>query len=1090
MSVAKIDRLDKDNYQTWKLQMEAVLVKNDAIGYVNGKIPKPDEKANPQELADWEVGDMKAKADLILAISASELSQITGCETSREVWLKLQSTYQSKGAARKATLLKHLLNTRMNDEDDVRGHMTDFFDTVERLKTMEVEIHQDLLAVMLLNSLPDSYENFKCAIETRDDFPSVDQLKIKILEQNDSRKERSKASANALMAKKKIQPKRSTEEKPPNSKPFRFKCNFCQKKGHKSSDCDKKKSHYARNTEESQLAFREQALNVSLPKWCIDSGCTSHMCNEAGRFSSLDTSDHTRVNLANNDSTDVNGKGTVKMCVSVNGKKQVMSLHNTLHVPELRSNLLSVGKITDQGLTVTFTSTSAEIKNRSGETLMRAKRTNGLYLVDEVSGSSNSKEEISLKCESKIENWHQRFGHLNESDLKSLQAGKKVKGIDLRSNEKLSDCTICLQGKMTQTPFPKKSSRTSQKLDLIHMDLCGPMRVQSKGGAKYFLTLIDDYSRWCEIRFLKKKSDVFAEFKKFKNLVETQKGRKIKCIQSDNGKEFCNREFDRYLEENGISRRLTVNHTPQQNGIAERKNRSLVETARCMLIQSKLAPSFWAEAISTANHIKNRSPSSPINGDTPFKLWNNRIPNVSYFRIFGSTVYFLDKTPQKNKFDPRSKRGTFIGYSDQTKGYRIWLSESKEVIVSRDVKFLNSFSEQNEFEDFISKEIFETEEKTKTIKDNNTTSWTFPDKSQPKNQDCQEPIAFENADQEQGLIDDEQNINDENIDEEDVVIEENLTETIPETNIPIRGRGRPKLVRTGMRGRPRKQYCTKPAESALPDPEDNSILGPEPDFEELAGIADISVKKALAGPDSKGWQEAIKSEISSILENRTFKVVRRPENKNVVGCRFTLKEKLKADGTVERKKARLVAKGYSQRQGEDFNETFAPVVRMSSIRTVMALAVEHDMEIHQLDVVTAFLNGELDEDIYMQVPNELRPTLEDIVKDTNSPKEIKIEAKKMLKTLREDDHAVCKLEKALYGLKQASRQWNKKLDVQLKRIGLQQLSSDPCIYHMWKNGKLLILAIYVDDLWIASADPEWIEEIKVRLMESFKMKYL
>ncbi|CAA9998103.1 unnamed protein product, partial [Nesidiocoris tenuis] len=716
---------------------------------------------------------------------------------------------------------------------------------------------------MLLNSLPDSYENFKCAIETRDDFPSVDQLKIKILEQSDSRKERSKASANALMAKKKIQPKRSNEEKPPNSKPFRFKCNFCQKKGHKSSDCDKKKSHNARNTEESQLAFREQALNVSLPKWCIDSGCTSHMCNEAGRFSSVDTSDHTRVNLANNDSTDVNGKGTVKMCVSVNGKKQVMSLHNTLHVPELRSNLLSVGKITDQGLTVTFTSSSAEIKNRSGETLMRAKRTNGLYLVDEVSGSSHSKEEISLKCESKIENWHQRFGHLNESDLKSLQAGKKVKAIDLRSNEKLSDCTICLQGKMTQTPFPKKSSRTSQKLDLIHMDLCGPMQVQSKGGAKYFLTLIDDYSRWCEIRFVKKKSDVFAEFKKFKNLVETQKGRKIKYIQSDNGKEFCNREFDR---------RRTVNHTPQQNGIAERKNRSLVETARCMLIQSKLAPSFWAEAISTANHIKNRSPSSPINGDTPFKLWNNRIPNVSYFRIFGSTVYFLDKTPQKNKFDPRSKRGTFIGYSDQTKGYRIWLPESKEVIVSRDVKFLNSFSEQNEFEDFISKEIFETEEKTKTVKDNNTTSWTFPDKSQPKKQSCQEPIAFENADQEQGLIDDEQNINDENIDEEDVVIEENLTETIPETNIPIRGRGRPKLVRTGMRGRPRKQYCTKPAESALPDPEDDSILGPEPDFEELAGIADISVKKALAGPDSKGWQEAIKSEISSILENRTFKV--------------------------------------------------------------------------------------------------------------------------------------------------------------------------------------------------------------------------
>ena len=142
-------------------------------------------------------------------------------------------------------------------------------------------------------------------------------------------------------------------------------------------------------------------------------------------------------------------------------------------------------------------------------------------------------------------------------------------------------------------------------LEIIHTDLCGLMRIQSKGGAKYFLTLIDDATRWCEVRFLKKKSDVLEEFKKFKNLDETQKGRKIKCLQSDNGKEYCNREFDAYLEKCGIVRRLTIPHTPEQNGVAERKNRTLLEATRCMLIQAGQPGSFWAEAISTANHIQN-----------------------------------------------------------------------------------------------------------------------------------------------------------------------------------------------------------------------------------------------------------------------------------------------------------------------------------------------------------------------------------------------------------------------------------------------------------------------------------------------------
>ena len=147
---------------------------------------------------------------------------------------------------------------------------------------------------------------------------------------------------------------------------------------------------------------------------------------------------------------------------------------------------------------------------------------------------------------------------------------------------------------MTRTPFPERSERKSEILDIIHSDLCGSMRIESAGKAKYFITFIDDKSRWCEIRFLKNKSDASNAFKEFKAMVENQKERKIKCLQSDNGREYLNKESEEFLKRNGILRRLTIAHNHEQNGIAERKNRTLLDMARCLLIQSNLPSSFWA----------------------------------------------------------------------------------------------------------------------------------------------------------------------------------------------------------------------------------------------------------------------------------------------------------------------------------------------------------------------------------------------------------------------------------------------------------------------------------------------------------------
>jgi len=240
----RIELLDKENYDTWKIQMEALLIKNDAWTYVNGEKPKPTviagNTASTETASNWEIADKKAKSDIILSIKPSELKQVKACNTSREVWLKLQSIYQSSGPARKATLLKRLTLHRMDESGDVRDHLRMFFDVIDKLAEMDVDINHDLLTIMLLYSLPPSFENFRCAIESRDELPTPEAFRVKIIEQDDTRRNDARSgSANAMIAKKRFGKRRDpnrkdTSESKNNAKgdkatkgEFKYKCHRC-----------------------------------------------------------------------------------------------------------------------------------------------------------------------------------------------------------------------------------------------------------------------------------------------------------------------------------------------------------------------------------------------------------------------------------------------------------------------------------------------------------------------------------------------------------------------------------------------------------------------------------------------------------------------------------------------------------------------------------------------------------------------------------------------------------------------------------------------------------------------------------------------
>ena len=729
----RLETLTKDNYDTWVIQVEALLVKNDTWCYVNGEKPRPegpgtaDDPVTRAAITAWEKEDRKAKSDLILAISPTELKQVRGCITSKDVWDKLKTIYDSKGPARKATLLKRLIQTKMSEGGDVKKHIAEFFDAIDKLESMEVNVNGDLLSIMLLYSLPSSFENFRCAIESRDSLPSAEQLKIKIIEEHEARNQATGSESGAMFAhRNKHNPKHASTPRDENdakaSTRFKYKCSFCKIVGHKYADCRKRKKQEtdkANNTEVDTF-FAEVVQystgpsgNTASSQWCLDSGCTSHLCKDI-RMMTKPISTQSDIKLANSATSSVRAKGEVELLTQIKDRDKRIKLENALHVPDLRTNLLSVAKIADKGYCISFDSKEVTIQDHRGNTKLIVKRQGDLYLMEASTQEANI---VTQGKKSKIQIWHERLGHLNMNDLLRMSKTQAALGLKLRESNETSNCKVCIKQKLSSLPFNPRVHRSQRRPEIVYSDLCGPMRTNSQGGARYFMTIIDDHSRWCHVYFLKSKSEASAKFIEYKKFVENQTGLQIKAFHSDNGKEFCNSVMDTLLKKSGIQRRLTIPHTPEQNGTAERKNRTLVETARCLLDQSNLPTHFWAEAINTANHIRNRCISKSLDGRTPYELWHGTKPDISYLRSFGCKVLFLNKTPNKGKFEPRAIDGILVGYDDTSKGYRIWVPKDRKIIVARDVKFLDEIDQIDSHEEIADDT---TEDKTKGILDDKT----------------------------------------------------------------------------------------------------------------------------------------------------------------------------------------------------------------------------------------------------------------------------------------------------------------------------------------------------------------------------------
>ena len=1016
----EIEKFNGKNFSLWKMKMKAILRKDNCLAAIGDR---------PEEITDddkWNDIDGNAIANLHLALADGVLSSVSEKRTAKEIWDTLNRLYEAKSLHNKIFLKRKLYTLRMMESTTVTDHINTLNTLFSQLTTMGHNIETCERAEILLQSLPDSYDQLIINLTNNLEILVFDDIAAAVLEEESRRRGKEDRYGNSQQAEALMIRKRSMEPGPSGSRgQYRSKsrskksvrCYLCNKKGHYKRDCwrlkknaeDKGKAPESSNTQgclaytsdDGEVLYIEEVAVADdrgkfADVWFMDSAATWHMTPRRDWFHQYEPLSKGTVFMGNDHALKIVGIGTVKVKMY---DGSIQTIQEVRHVAGLKKNLLSLGQLDSSGYK--FVGGDGVLKILKGAlVIMKAEKIGrNLYMLK---GETQLEGEAVVASASSVEEstmlWHRRLGHISEQGMQILTDRKLLPGLKKVS---LPFCEHCVISKQHRLKFKSSIARSKAILELVHSDVWQATEI-SLGGAKYFVSFIDDYSRRCWVFPIKKKSDVFSVFKTYKAGVELETEKKIKCMRTDNGGEYTSNEFNNFCQQEGIKRQLTVAYTPQQNGVAERMNRTLLERTRAMLRTAGLDNSFWAEAVKTACYVINRSPSTAIDLKTPMEMWTGKPADYSHLHVFGSPVYVKYNAQETTKLDSKSRKCMFLGYADGVKGYRLWDPTAHKVIISRDVIFV--------------------EDKVQGKEDDDTS------KQKP------ETITVQ-VEHEQGKSDPYSS---------EAILEREEQEAMA---------GTPQ-VRRGTRERRRPDWYA--------------------DFGQQGNIAyclltedgePSTFHEAVEGEEATLWMTAMQEEIDALYKNLTWDLVPLPKGRKAIGNKWVYKIKRDVNNQVERYRARLVVKGFAQKEGTDFNEIFSPVVRLSTVRVVLAMCATYDLYLEQLDVKTAFLHGELEEEIYMLQPEGFEE--------------------------KEKENLVCRLKKSLYGLKQAPRCWYKRFDSFIMSLGYSRLCSDPCAYYKrFDDGEFIVLLLYVDDMLVAGPNNDRIEVLKAQLAREFEMKDL
>uniref|UniRef100_A0A383VEJ4 Integrase catalytic domain-containing protein n=1 Tax=Tetradesmus obliquus TaxID=3088 RepID=A0A383VEJ4_TETOB len=1006
------------------------------------------------------------------SLDSQTTALIISCRSAKDLYDKLNAMYQSSSIAQTQQLTKAFVNAEQQPGEKVEGWGARLGMCQADLAAARAPVTDAQVAKIFLAGLLPMFDIPKSHFINAEQLPSVIDMLPKLMEwqslkerttdepqaqayftpsSSGSYAARSSSSSFGHVARRSSSPFRhsgrssssshqrssSSSSSRPHSKSDGHAprlCLYCHKPGHDIAVCrsciaaEQRKGSSSSSSRPKHVHFNRHADNTSsrpstpkggsrkksqkpvlwmaaahpvgsIDEWFVDTACTWSV---TGYESLIENPTPSSMEITLGDGSTVNFtlkdlcKGDVTLIDTPGNRKTV--LRNVHYVPGFTANLLSFSAIAKAGAYIQSSPYSSQLHIFQDDDLIITAEEHpatGIPFFHRRIAASKSISFAAAASKVTAETWHNRFGHLGYDNMAKLVAEDMVKGINLTPEDFAaadSACDACAVGKFTRGPFRTSANKTSSPLQLLHSDICGPIRIPSPGKARFFITLVDDYTSYSCMRPLQHKSEAALFIENHITLLENQTSLHVKAFRSDNGREYANSTLESYLASKGIIYQPSMAYTPEQNGVAERINRTLLSKAIPMLEASGLEPRYWAETLMASNYVRVRSPvaGKPL---TPYEALFNVKPNVSHLATFGCQAHYsVPRILRNNKFSPPAARAIMVGYAAQGKGYRL-LTDNGSILERASV----TFNEKH-----------------------------FPAKksSSSSSRSSYRSLLLPNL--------------------RDILAEE-------PSSVPL-----------------------TPAPAAAPAPEPAAAAAPEPSGPAYSTRSRIKTaltatalapepqnyKEATSRPDAPLWVDAMDTEIQGIRSNGTWVLGFPPPGTKVLDTKWTFKLKRNSDGSTERRKARVVAKGFQQQEGRDYFEIFTPVGKYTSMRALTAKAAAEDLIIHNIDFSSAFLNGTLEEEVWIKQPEGY---------------------------VEGEPGMACKLVKSLYGLKQAPRAWHLNLDKIIQEKGFKPSEADPCLYYHTGSEyhPETYLLVYVDDVAIYTKS----QESANALISYFSSKY-
>ncbi|PKU70861.1 Retrovirus-related Pol polyprotein from transposon TNT 1-94 [Dendrobium catenatum] len=936
-------QLTTDNYALWKNQIVKLLRANGFEHFLESSDKASEAQDASSSLttasatALWLLTDRNLSAAICSTISPTVLPYVLNLDSTADIWKALETRFQSSNRS-KVLQLKNELNSISMKNQTMIQYLTAIKILVDQIAAAGSTIESEDIIMYILNGLPPQYQAFKTIIRTMQSSLSLDNFySILISEEIHVHNDATRFSLptdqqSALYAgrghfknnKGKSQTGSQNKGRDP-SKPI-LTCQICNKKGHSATSCwHRLNINYVPSQphDKQPKAFSATTDSKNPNEWYLDSGASAHMTNNTDNLT-------TSTSYQGSDSITIGDGSHIPIAHSGTGilptPFRKLKLSNLLHIPNISYNLVSISNLVkDNNISITFNPNGFTMKDMTtGCIILRGPYKDGLYPI----ATSHTSQTALQASRSSSAVWHNRLGHPNQRTMRLIASAYPQLHISISSFQ----CVACSSCKGHKMPFSKSCNRMKTPLALLHSDVWGPSPVTSNQGFRYYVTFIDDFSRYTWIFPCSNKSDVPHIFINFKTFIENQTNYKIKILRTDGGTEYRNITLSKFLSSNGIQHQLSCPYTPEQNGVAERKHRHIIETTRTLLHQASVPLQFWPDAANTAVYLINRLPSSNTNNYSPFQSFYKQHPSYDHLKTFGCECFPLSHPPLRHKLQQKSQSCVFLGYSEQYKGYKCLNKHTNSIQYSRHVTFMeNSFP-------FDAGEIKKSTDITLDIpcslllpisqvqhKPNDTIVLPTTRFSPQTNKDPQ------------------------------------TTQPDPVTTIssqPINHH--PMITRnhTGsLKPRTRLNLFHQTTDTGSSEP--------------------ASYTQAVKSAD---WRNAMATEFFALQKQGTWILVPPPKSASVLGCRWTFRTKRHKDGSVARLKARLVAQGNNQEQGIDYFETFSPVAKLPTIRILITVALFYDRDIQQFDIENAFLHGKLSEIVYMRQPKGFEdPSLPDHV---------------------------------------------------------------------------------------------------------------